>query len=57
VSFRWVWDGGSSPDFDAQQGAEDWMGTEWGRLLDGGVLVASLMDGERRLYEMKLTQD
>jgi hypothetical protein len=57
VSFRWVWDGGSSPDFDAQQGAEDWMGTEWGPLLDGGVLVASLMDGERRLYEMKLTQD
>lgn len=63
MSFRWVLHDspktttGESETFGSQQAAEDWMGAEWRRLLDEGNLAATLMDGDRKLYTMKLTED
>ena len=63
MSFRWVYrtspteTSGSSEDFGSQQQAEDFMGAEWRRLLDDGILAATLMDGDRELYTMSLTED
>ena len=61
MSFRWIYRdtpktiSGRSDEFETQKAAEDWMGTEWQRLLEQGHLAASLMDGDEELYTMKLT--
>ena len=63
MSYRWLLrDGprtviGSSDEFDSQDDAEDWMGKEYKRLVEEGSLAASLMDGEKELYTMKLTAE
>jgi hypothetical protein len=57
VSFRWSWQGGSSPLFSTRQQAEDWMGEVWRSLLDGGVQEASLEQDGQLLYSMRLSSD
>ncbi len=63
MSFRWAYldhrgaETGTSESFGSREQAEDWMGAEWRRLLDGGTLLVALMDGDQRVYSMKLTED
>lgn len=63
MSVRWVYlDApgsrvGESDDFESRESAEDWMGTEWSRLLDGGIVAVVLVDGTEELYTMKLTPE
>ena len=48
---------GTSEAFENIQEAEDWISSEWRRLLEEGVLAVSLVEDERELYTMKLTED
>ncbi len=61
MSFRWLLLDeprsvrGSSDTFESQDAAEEWMGTEYKRLLEEGNLAARLMNGDEEVYTMKLT--
>lgn len=57
MSFRWTWEDGASDAFETKEAAEEWMGAEWKRLLDSGVLDATLRDDDEPLYRMRLTAD
>jgi hypothetical protein len=45
---------GESEHFDAQDGAEAWMGAHWSRLLKEGVDAVQLARGGEVLYDMSL---
>jgi hypothetical protein len=57
MTFRWRYqdrDGGqtSGPDitFNDQADAEEWLGREWPALVEVGVAVVTLLDGEDEVY-------
>jgi len=62
MSFRWVLhdlqgaDLRPTEDFDSQEAAEAWMGTNWSSLLDEGAESVSLMNGDDRVYKMGLRE-
>ena len=40
--------------FDDQSQAEEWMGREWGGLVDQGGAYVVLVEGDRTIYRMGL---
>ncbi|MDQ3761060.1 MAG: hypothetical protein M3460_04985 [Actinomycetota bacterium] len=57
MPLRWQYqdaDGDQAPGpditFDDQADAEEWLGREWPGLLDSGVAVVTLLDGECVIY-------
>lgn len=57
MAVRWRFldpDGGQAPGpditFDDQTDAEQWLGSQWQGLLDGGVAAVTLLDGESVVY-------
>ena len=62
MEFTWVLHDASgndlrtSEEFETQEAAEAWMGSEWSALLDEGAETVSLMGGDERLYKMGLRE-
>ena len=44
------WDQDSSPDFDDQTAAEEWLSANWRDLAGAGVEEVTLLDGDEVVY-------
>lgn len=44
------WDHDSSPAFDDQTAAEEWLSANWRDLLDAGADEVTLLDGDEVVY-------
>lgn len=62
AGFHWVLHDAEGKDlrttetFESKQAAEDWMGTEWSKLLDEGAESVSLRSNGDALYRMGLRE-
>jgi hypothetical protein len=57
VAYRWRYQdrtgstvAGPQLEFPEQTDAEDWLGSSWQELLDGGVDQVTLLDGDDEVY-------
>lgn len=50
MAFRWVYNGGESPEFDEQQQVEAWLSEQLQGLIDKGVDDVTLMNGSEAVY-------